>query len=96
MRHAIRAWIVNERNAENNISSLQWPAQSPDLNPMENVRSQLGRIIHRDPPTDLADLERKIHENWVMIGRRTCLDLIRSMPRRIQECIDARGGHTHY
>ena len=44
----------------------------------------------------VADLERKIHENWAMIGRRTCLDLIRSMTRRIQECIDARGGHTRY
>ena len=90
-----RARIVNAWKAENNISSLQWPAQSPDRNPIENLWSQLGRMIHRDPPTDLADLERKIHENWAMIGCRTCLDLIRIMPRRIQECIDARGGHTN-
>ena len=96
MRNVIRARIVNEWKAENNVSSLQWPAQSPDLNPIENLWSQLGRMIHRDPPTDLADLERKIHENWAIIGCPTCLDLIRSMPRRIQECIDARGGHTHY
>ena len=87
---------VNEWKAENNISSIRWPAQSPDLNPIQNVWSQLGRMIHRDAPTDLAELERKIHENWAMIGRRMCLDLIRSMPMRIQECIDARGGHAHY
>ena len=44
-----RARIVNEWKAENNISSLQWPAQ----NPIENLWSQLGRMIHRDSPADL-------------------------------------------
>lgn len=58
---AAMAWFEKEC-----ISLLDWPASSPDLNPIENVWSLMkNRINRRQPrPTTLEAMAIAIQEEW--------------------------------
>jgi transposase len=81
---------------DHGFSVLPWPAQSPDLNPMENVWSYLKhrldtRIIHT-----LDELWESVNEEWLNIPLTYLTNLASSMPRRLEAVIKARGAHTQY
>ncbi|GFS99227.1 transposable element Tc1 transposase [Trichonephila clavipes] len=48
------------------IQRLVWPARSPDLNPIKNVRDVLGRQVagRNYPPTNKNTLIRALTEEW--------------------------------
>lgn len=81
-----------------NIRVLPWPPRSPDLSPIEKVWDWMGRHI-RDlprPPTTLDELRVAVQEAWDAVPQEFINNQIASMPRRVQECIEQHGAHTHY
>ena len=84
--------------AENNLRMLTWPAQSPDLNPIENLWAEVKKSIraYKKPPSNLSVLDRYVKKAWQKIPKCTIENLIDSMPRRIQAVIAAKGGPTKY
>ncbi|GFW12863.1 hypothetical protein TNCV_3885731 [Trichonephila clavipes] len=48
------------------IQCIVWPARSPDLNPIENVRDALERQVagRNVPPTNKNTLIRALTEEW--------------------------------
>ena len=93
-----RARLVQECLDTEGIDRLDWPAASPDLNPIEHLWDQLGRALHRrqNPPTNMQQLRDALTEEWQRLDQAAIVRLIGSMPRRCQDCIQARGGHTRY
>lgn len=77
---------------------LDWPASSPDLNPIEQVwRLMKDRIYCRVPrPTTNIALHIAIQEEWDAITSEEIASLVNSMPERIQAVEQVRGGHTRY
>jgi hypothetical protein len=74
-----------------------WPAQSPDLNPIENLwRIIKHNIAKRPVAKGVEELENQVQEEWQLVSQEVIQELIDSMPSRIAEVIAARGGHTHY
>ncbi|GFX23210.1 DDE_3 domain-containing protein [Trichonephila clavipes] len=79
-----RANIVDECLQSEDIPRMDWPAYSPDLNPVEHVWYILGRrIAARQPlPTCLPELRRALLDEWCNIPQDQIDNLILSMPRR--------------
>jgi len=79
-------------------SILDWPPQSPDLNPIEHVWNQLKRRLNAYPAraTTIAELEARIHQEWYKFTKEDCLKYIDSMPNRIKAVIRSKGGPTRY
>lgn len=81
---------------ENNIKVVKFPANSPDLNPIENLWHILKRrTSFRNPRTE-DELFDIINEEWNKIDKETLSKLVFSMPKRCQMVIEANGGATKY
>ena len=75
-----------------------WSAQSPDLNPIENLWDEIKRSVKNEKrkPKNLNELERLVKKTWRSIPQDKIKRLVESMPRRVQAVIDANGGPTKY
>ena len=89
--------VVNFMETEG-IEHMEWPAVSPDMNPIENMWSEVTRTMDAsaNQPTNLAELRQAVIDAWQALPLQTLATLIDSMPRRVQALYDARGGHTKY
>ncbi|KFM59399.1 Transposable element Tcb1 transposase, partial [Stegodyphus mimosarum] len=78
-----RANIVSECLQSEDITRMDWPAFSPDLNPEEHLWDMLGRrvAVCQPPPTCLSELRRALLLEWCNIPQDQIDNLILSMPR---------------
>ena len=83
---------------QNNVQVLDWPAKSPDLNPIEHIWDVLDRRVRRrpNPPSNLQELAQAFDEEWNAIPARTIRRITGSMRRRCNAVVLAGGGHTRY
>ncbi len=75
---------------------VDWPVNSPDLNPIENLWGIVKRKMRDSRPNNVDDLKAVIKATWASITPEQCHRLIDSMPRRIDAVIDAKWGPTKY
>jgi len=80
----------------NYLKREDWPANSPDLNPMDNVFSMLTDAVNKNPPRTLAQLRTRLRREWVMLPQEKIANTVRSLPRRLKAVKAAKGGHTKY
>ncbi|GFY10953.1 transposable element Tcb1 transposase [Trichonephila clavipes] len=90
--------IVDEGLQAKDISCMDWPAYSPDLNPREHVWNMLGQLIaaRQPPPTCLPELRRALLDELCNIPQDQTDNLILSMPRHCKASITSLGRHTPY
>lgn len=81
---------------QNNVDVLQWPSQSPDLNPIENLWNELKIEVSKRHLSKKADLWRVIQEVWYSIPSDKCQQLVNSMSRRVDSVITNKGFITKY
>lgn len=81
---------------ENHIEVLPWPPQSPDLNPIENLWSQLQQEVDKVPVQGMNGLWAEVQRQWQRLDPQVLRNLIDSMPRRVEQVIAARGNSIPY
>ena len=82
--------------AEHNIEVIPWPAQSPDLAPIENLWGYLQQRLDAREIHSMNELWEAAQEEWQNIPQQVFNNVIASMPRRMQMTVDARGGSIKY
>ena len=86
-----QAWCENCH-----IHVLDWPANSPHLNHIENLWGIVKKKLHKHQPNTCEQLKDAIKTCWNEVTPHECQQLIHSMPRRIEAVIKARGDATKY
>ncbi len=85
---------INLGETLHGVTVLGWPANSPDLNPIENLWGIVKRKMRDTRPNNADDLKAVIKATWASIPPQQCHKLIPSMPRRIEAVIKAKGAPT--
>ncbi len=78
------------------VTVLDWPANSPDLNPTENLWGIVKRKMRDTRPNNTDELKAAIKASWAFITPEQYHRLITSMTRRIDKVIHAKGSPTKY
>ncbi|KAG2466467.1 TCB1 transposase, partial [Polypterus senegalus] len=87
----IKKWLQ-----DNSVNVLEWPSQSPDLNPIEHLWGDLKMAVHRRFPSNLMELERCCKEEWAKLAKDRCAKLVASYSKRFDAVIAAIGASTKY
>ena len=76
-----RARIVREFMVHQQTQTMEWPACSPDLNPIEHLWDQIGRAVKRriNQHNTLLDRRRYLQEVWNALPQELIRRLINSM-----------------
>ena len=82
----------------NGVNIMEFPARSPDLNPIEHVWDELGRRLkgRQRQPRSVPELAQALQEEWNNIPMRRIRAVCQSMRSRLRACENANGGHTRY
>ncbi len=73
-----RRWFNNH-----GVGVLGWPANSSDVNPIENLWGIVKRKMRNKRPKNADELKATVKETWASIPPQQCHKLNTSMPRRI-------------
>ena len=89
--------FIREMGGSWEVELMEWPAQSPDLNPLENLWNELERQLRREVrPRNNEELFVNLQRIWYGLDHQILANLLGSMGRRCQAVIDAGGGFTRY
>ena len=88
----VKEWISN------NLQVLRWPAQSPDLNPIEHLWALLKIRLNKydTPPSGMIELWSRVKEIWESFTENECKKLCHTMPDRIKAVMRSKGRWTNY
>jgi hypothetical protein len=95
--------VVQERLSQQaDVELIDWPPRAPDVNPIENMWSEVKRTMQETwpilPPRKSDSLWTLVSDAWdeVASSQRYVLSLIDSMPRRMHSAVEAQGFWTSY
>ncbi|GFX93009.1 transposable element Tcb2 transposase [Trichonephila clavipes] len=89
--------VATEQHLESeDIERIDWPARSPDFNPIEHVWDFLGRRLAARtlPPVTIRELRLALQDEWAAMPQQLIDTLILSMGRRCETCLAVRFGHN--
>ena len=75
---------------------MNWPAQSPDLNPIENLWVQLNPLTQDRNPQNEDETFDILKHAWYSMSDEYLHNLVKSMLSRCKAVIKSKGWPTKY
>ena len=93
-----RSALLRDYFQDQQIKLLDWPTQSPDLNPIEHLWDHLKWHLNAydTHPSGMIELSARIQHEWDNISQEVCQKLVESMPRCLEQVLKQKGGWTDY
>jgi transposase len=91
-----RARATQELHQEHQILQMAWPANSPDLNPIENVWRLLKYRVGRYFPKTKEEVRYYVQQEWEKLTVQDFTHYVSNMRERCLAVIEAGGGHTKW
>jgi len=84
--------------ANNNINTMNWSSQSPDMNVIEHVWAYLKYQIRQRSvlPRNKDELWQATQEEWYRLDIEYIRKLYESIPHRLEALKETKGGWTRY
>lgn len=86
-----RLWLIY-----NCPKLIQTPAQSPDINVIENLWEILARKVYQNRYNTVDQLKKGLLAAWNSIEPEICKKLVKSVPNRLQAVVANKGFATKY
>lgn len=81
---------------DQNINILEWPDNSLDFNPIENVWNFLKNKVQETRPNNINELKEVAKTLWVTMDSTYFARLAESMPKRLEMVIQCKGDIIKY
>ena len=81
---------------ENNIKIIDWPSNSPDLNPIENILAKIKNKLCRQEFDSIYKLRKRIEKEWDSLAKKNLQIYLNSMNNRIKSSLLLNGKVTKY
>jgi len=76
------------------IGSYVWPANSPDLNPVDYmIWGLIQELVYQTAIQDTDDLKQRLTSDWAELIQRVVDKAIEQWQPRLRACIRAKGQH---
>ena len=75
---------------------VDWPSNSLDVNPVENLWAIIERRIEKRKPGNIEELNNFLHEEWNNIDTNLLSHLVNSMKTRCLALIESKGERINY
>lgn len=87
----IKSWL-----ADNDIQTIPWPANSPDMSPIETIWGLMKKKLRQTPAKTVDELKTRLKVIWDEITPDLCANLVDTMPKRVLSVIQHKGGVTEW
>ena len=76
--------------------TLDWAAQSSDMNPVENLWHVLKVEVGKRKPKNINELKKCVEKEWNKIDVDVCKKLVKNMNSRCNKLLRVKDGNTKF
>ncbi|RCN48164.1 hypothetical protein ANCCAN_05709 [Ancylostoma caninum] len=84
---------TKEKLREWKVGTLDWPPESPDLNPIEVIWEHMKNEIRKKGPRTPSELKKAIVGNWQHLTPEVCTKYIEGIKAGLRQVVQQKGGN---
>lgn len=87
---------VNDFLSKAGIDVMEWPPNSPDINPIERIWARIKQLLFlsRTRPANLQELFDRVEDIWASMSVKFIRKLYKELPARMEDLVRTKGLHS--